>query len=886
MEMEFMSSLVSQPTSTVVFVDGAIADAAQLSAYMRPGVEVVMLDPSQDGLTQITETLAGYSSLDSVQIFSHGAADQIFLGSTTLDATSLEIAASEVSQWSSAFAPDGDLLLYGCGIAAEGMEFLERLSELTGADVSASTDLTGRGGDWDLEVATGAIAASSALTAAGQAAFTGTLNTITVTSAANSGAGSLRRAISQATSGTVIRFAPGLANQTITLDSQLEISPGKNITIDGSGVNNLTISGNQSTRIFSVNSNQDFPTTFTVKNLSLVDGFTDERGGAIRGEHRASVVVDNVTFLRNVANSGGGAIYSPWENNLEVTNSSFRNNKATANNDERGAGAIAFVSPGTFTIRDSSFIGNEGINGGAVNSLNGKLTISGSRFINNNTLAGRFDTGGPNDFLRGFGGALYTDRASSTSESSGFINITDTIFEGNQGRAEGGAAYLFTAGNDRVTLRRTLFKDNSVRELPGGNDGNGGGVVVLSNEVNRGLIIDRSSFVNNSATNQGGGLWMLNAPTTITNSTFSGNQADGTVGEPFGKLGGAMALRGDATIVNSTVAYNSAGWVAGGILAGDDHRIVAKNTIFYRNTANNGGNDWQIQQHTNRSLSDGGGNFQFAQLNEDVAVENIRLADVRLAPLSTNGHPYLLSHALRQGSPAINAGVNDGAPTIDQSGTRRDGRIDAGAEEFVVGDPGGPDNPVNPPSNSPVMRGTPGADVLRGSAVNNRIYGRGGNDRLFGRGGNDLIKAGSGNDRLVGAAGRDRLFGQGGNDRITGGGGVDRLVGSGGRDILRGGGDRDILNGGGGNDRLFGDAGNDVIFTGAGRDRVGIRANQGFDTLKDYQDGQDKIDLIGIRFGQLTLQRQGDDVLVKLGNTNLLRIEDVRPSQLNAADFV
>jgi len=883
-----MSSLVSQLTSTVVFVDGAIADAAQLSAHMRPGVEVVMLDPTQDGLAQITATLAGYSGLDSVQIFSHGAAGQVFLGSTTLNAASLEAAASEVAQWSNAFAADGDLLLYGCDIAAKGMAFLERLSELTGADVSASNDLTGRGGDWDLEAATGAIAAPSALSAAGQAAFSGTLNTITVTSTANSGTGSLRSAISQATSGTTIRFAPALANQTITLSSQLEISPGKNITIDGTGVENLTISGNRATRIFYVNSNQDFPTTFTVKNLSLVDGFTDEQGGAILGEHRASVLVENVAFLRNVANSGGGAIYSPWENNLEVLNSSFRNNKATANNDERGAGAIAFVSPGIFTIRNSSFIENEGINGGAVNSLNGKLTISGSRFINNNTLAGQFDTGGSNDFLRGFGGALYTDRASSTSESSGYIDISDTIFEGNQGRAEGGAAYLYTAGNDRVTLRRTLFKDNSVRELPNGNDGNGGAVVLMSNEVNRGLIIDRSAFINNSATNQGGGLWMMNAPTTITNSTFSGNRADGTVGEPFGKLGGAMALRGDTTIINSTIAYNFAGWVGGGILANGDDRIVAKNTIFYRNTANNGGNgeSWgYIQQHTNRALLDEGGNFQLDERGDDRATENVRVADARLAPLATNEHPYLLSHALLEGSPAINAGVNEGAPSVDQSGTNRDDRIDAGAEEFVTGS-GGSEEPIDPPVDSPVMRGTEDADVLRGSAVNNRIYGRGGNDRLFGGGGNDLIKAGGGNDRAVGGAGRDRLFGQAGNDKLIGGGSGDRLVGGGGADMLRGGGDNDNLSGGGGNDRLFGDAGDDVIVTGGGRDRVAIRQNQGFDTIKDFQDGQDKIDLIGISFGQLTLEQQGDDVRVKLGSADLLLLENVSLNQLNATDFV
>ena len=57
---------------------------------------------------------------------------------------------------------------------------------------------------------------------------------VTVTSTADSGAGSLRAAIASAQPGSIIKFAPSLANQTIKLTSgPIEIAVGKNLTIDG-----------------------------------------------------------------------------------------------------------------------------------------------------------------------------------------------------------------------------------------------------------------------------------------------------------------------------------------------------------------------------------------------------------------------------------------------------------------------------------------------------------------------------------------------------------------------------------------------------------------------------------------------------------------------------
>ena len=71
-----------------------------------------------------------------------------------------------------------------------------------------------------------------------------------VTSTADSGAGSLRKALGSVCVGGTMRFAPALAGQTITNLSALTI--GKNVTIDGAGAAGLTISGGDTVRGFEI----------------------------------------------------------------------------------------------------------------------------------------------------------------------------------------------------------------------------------------------------------------------------------------------------------------------------------------------------------------------------------------------------------------------------------------------------------------------------------------------------------------------------------------------------------------------------------------------------------------------------------------------------------
>jgi VCBS repeat-containing protein len=140
-----------------------VADAS-LAKNLRAGGDVLVLDGNRDGLEQITQALAGRSGVTELHMLAHGASGRLQLGSTTLDASSLEQHTAQLFAWAPALSADADILLYACDLAAgtEGLGFVQQFALLTGADVAASTDLSGSaelGGDWDLEQATGAIEA-------------------------------------------------------------------------------------------------------------------------------------------------------------------------------------------------------------------------------------------------------------------------------------------------------------------------------------------------------------------------------------------------------------------------------------------------------------------------------------------------------------------------------------------------------------------------------------------------------------------------------------------------------------------------------------------------------------------------------------------------------
>jgi Ca2+-binding RTX toxin-like protein len=157
MTLQSNDSLVKE----IIFIDPTVEDYESLLAGIYPDTKVVILDRMKDGISQITENLQG-GTYKAVHIVSHGSEGSLQLGSKQLNSSNLDTYKSQLQQWAKYLTDEADILLYGCDVAAgkTGVGFVQQLSQLTGADVAASNDLTGNaalGGDWDLEVKTGEI---------------------------------------------------------------------------------------------------------------------------------------------------------------------------------------------------------------------------------------------------------------------------------------------------------------------------------------------------------------------------------------------------------------------------------------------------------------------------------------------------------------------------------------------------------------------------------------------------------------------------------------------------------------------------------------------------------------------------------------------------------
>src|SRR5262249_46150659 len=148
------------PRHEIVFVDTAVSDYQQLLADVHSdttrSVEAVLIDSRHDGVDQISQALAGEHDVDAIHIISHRAGGALEVGSPRLDFSGLVDRFDAIRGWGDALAADADILLYGCDVAedADGRALVDGLSHLTGADVTASTNLTGSaglGGDWNLE---------------------------------------------------------------------------------------------------------------------------------------------------------------------------------------------------------------------------------------------------------------------------------------------------------------------------------------------------------------------------------------------------------------------------------------------------------------------------------------------------------------------------------------------------------------------------------------------------------------------------------------------------------------------------------------------------------------------------------------------------------------
>ncbi|WP_281173349.1 DUF4347 domain-containing protein [Azospirillum halopraeferens] len=160
----------------IAFIDPAVAGWTALVEGVRPGVEVVLLSASGDGMTQIAGYLALRGGVDAIHVMSHGSTGRLALGTASLDLAALGRYDEELGAIRAALSERGDLLIYSCdtGAGAVGEAFVIALATATGSDVAASANPTGAsvlGGDWVLETTVGAIETTGVLSAGAESRF-------------------------------------------------------------------------------------------------------------------------------------------------------------------------------------------------------------------------------------------------------------------------------------------------------------------------------------------------------------------------------------------------------------------------------------------------------------------------------------------------------------------------------------------------------------------------------------------------------------------------------------------------------------------------------------------------------------------------------------------
>lgn len=187
------------------------------------------------------------------------------------------------------------------------------------------------------------------------------------------------------------------------------------------------------------------------------------------------------------------------------------------------------------------------------------------------------------------------------------------------------------------------------------------------------------------------------------------------------------------------------------------------------------------------------------------------------------------------------------------------------------------------------IEGGDGNDSILGGSGADRIYGDQGNDTIYGEADNDVIYGGTGNDDINGGNANDRIYGQDGDDTLIGDNGNDKLWGGAGNDLIDGGAGKDLIEGGNGNDTIDGGYGDDRMTGGAGADIFVFDGRMRADTVTDFADGEDLLDMSAWGFASvadMTFQQLGADVFIQFSDRDSLLLQNVDVADLDNSDFI
>ena len=405
----------------------------------------------------------------------------------------------------------------------------------------------------------------------------------------------IQAAVTAAVNGDTIRVAAGLYLESIDIVS-------KNLTITGGYDSSCTtpVAGGMSQiQASAVGSVVDVlgASVVTLNNLDLSGGTSFGAGVDLVGSSR--VTLSNTDVHDNSAGASGGGLYIGATSVVTFSNDSdIYNNTATA-----GGGAIVYGSLYGFDTSSDIYNNSSTSDGGGFYLAGGILSVDNADIVAN----------------------IATDRGGGIYSSNGVITLSNSVFVGEtapccQSAANGGGIY---ADNSQVNLlgSATSVLNNTATTNGGGlyliNGSRlvvtGGSVGYQSSSVagndavlGAGIYTDGSTIdfqgriVNNIASTSGGGLYATNSTITMTNATVGG------AGANLHNQIGATGLNGAGLyLFNNTHATL-------------DNTIIISNTLSNPATGYGGGiyirqgsvitmTNSRIEQHFLPSMGDGRG---------------------------------------------------------------------------------------------------------------------------------------------------------------------------------------------------------------------------------------------------------------------------------------
>ena len=423
--------------------------------------------------------------------------------------------------------------------------------------------------------------------------------------------------------------------------------------------------------------------SITATGAIITGNRANRAGGGIETAGTHALTLSSVTLNNNNAgvapdaagNPGnGGGLHVSGSGTVDISNSTINSNTAS-----REGGGLWNQAGTVMTVSNSTLNGNSAIGaaahdgGGALfNNGNGNATGNAELVLGNVTVSNNTATEGA-----GSGGGLLN--------LGGIVSITGGTWSQNDSARAGGAIEdrSFDSDNNAgftttMTITNVTVDNNST----GGNPGNGGGLHITGDDST--VTVSGSTFSNNTAAKEGGGLWNFGGSTLkIVNSTVSGNTASGTAADATPVGGGGLFNRpgGIMVVINSTVANNTATDTGGGVLNLDTGSLTLSNTLVGDNSAGTDDDasgainaDYSLIETVGSATITGGNNLS---------------GDAGLAALALNGG-NTQTHAITATSIAVgaaDAAVCSGADvaSLDQRGVPRDSECDIGAYELSDG---------------------------------------------------------------------------------------------------------------------------------------------------------------------------------------------------------